>query len=88
MTASELVKYNGTSADKLGKSVFYPDFGTWLMLSTLTERILRHLATHHIFREVSPGVFAHNILSSVLDTGKDFTDIVAAYVDSLAAFIF
>ncbi|KAI0825595.1 S-adenosyl-L-methionine-dependent methyltransferase [Irpex lacteus] len=64
MSASEIVKYNGTSADKL-------------------ERILRHLATHHVFREVSPGVFAHNILSSLLDTGKDFEAITKEYVTSL-----
>ncbi|KAI0821463.1 S-adenosyl-L-methionine-dependent methyltransferase [Irpex lacteus] len=40
------------------------------------ERILRHLATHHIFREVSPGVFAHNKISSILDTGKDYETII------------
>ncbi|KAI0087145.1 O-methyltransferase [Irpex rosettiformis] len=40
------------------------------------ERILRHLATHHIFREVSPGVFAHNRLSSLLDTGKNYKAII------------
>ncbi|KAI0087146.1 O-methyltransferase [Irpex rosettiformis] len=40
------------------------------------ERILRHLATHHIFREVSPRVFAHNMLSSLLDTGKDYKTII------------
>ncbi|KAI0821462.1 O-methyltransferase [Irpex lacteus] len=57
MPVSEIVKHNGTSADKL-------------------ERILRHLATHHVFREVSPGVFAHNRLSSLLDTGKDYDTIV------------
>ncbi|KAJ7605435.1 S-adenosyl-L-methionine-dependent methyltransferase [Mycena polygramma] len=33
-------------------------------------RILRLLATHHIFREVSPGVFANNRVSSTLDKGK------------------
>ncbi|KAJ6476547.1 O-methyltransferase, partial [Mycena vitilis] len=36
----------------------------------LTARILRLLATHHIFREVSPGVFANNRVSSTLDKGK------------------
>ncbi|PAV21548.1 S-adenosyl-L-methionine-dependent methyltransferase [Pyrrhoderma noxium] len=34
-------------------------------------RILRFLATNHWFREVSPNIFAHNLLSSLLDTGKD-----------------
>ncbi|KAJ6548615.1 O-methyltransferase [Mycena capillaripes] len=36
----------------------------------LIARILRLLATHHIFREVSPGVFANNRVSSTLDKGK------------------
>ncbi|KAJ7101321.1 O-methyltransferase [Mycena belliarum] len=38
--------------------------------SDLLERILRLLATHHIFREVSVGVFANNRISSVLDKEK------------------
>ncbi|KDQ64437.1 hypothetical protein JAAARDRAFT_201773 [Jaapia argillacea MUCL 33604] len=33
-------------------------------------RILRLLATHHIFQEVKPDVFANNRISSYLDTGK------------------
>ncbi|KAJ6581687.1 O-methyltransferase [Mycena capillaripes] len=36
----------------------------------LIARILRLLATHHIFREISPGVFANNRVSSTLDKGK------------------
>ncbi|KAJ7115443.1 O-methyltransferase [Mycena epipterygia] len=36
----------------------------------LMARILRLLATHHIFREVSPGVFSNNRVSSTLDKGK------------------
>ncbi|KAK0205287.1 S-adenosyl-L-methionine-dependent methyltransferase [Desarmillaria ectypa] len=33
-------------------------------------RVLRLLASHHIFREVSPDVFANNRISSLLDSGK------------------
>ncbi|KAJ7149189.1 O-methyltransferase [Mycena crocata] len=33
----------------------------------LLERVLRLLATHHIFREVSPGVFANNRIQSPLN---------------------
>ncbi|KAF7349735.1 hypothetical protein MSAN_01700300 [Mycena sanguinolenta] len=36
----------------------------------LLTRILRLLATHNIFREVTPNVFANNRISSVLDKGK------------------
>lgn len=39
-------------------------------------RVLRVLATNHIFVEVSPDVFAHNRISSCLDTGKSVKDLV------------
>ncbi|KAI5119663.1 hypothetical protein M0805_007754 [Coniferiporia weirii] len=41
-------------------------------------RVLRFLATNHWFREVSPDVFATNLLSSLLDTGKEVTADFAA----------
>ncbi|KAJ6485343.1 O-methyltransferase [Mycena vitilis] len=41
-------------------------------------RVLRPLASNHIFRELSPNVFAHNRISICLDTGKSFADIQAA----------
>ncbi|KAJ6510967.1 O-methyltransferase [Mycena sanguinolenta] len=44
-------------------------------------RVLRPLATQHIFREVSPNVFAHNRLSTLIDTGKSFEAIQAAPED-------
>ncbi|KII89667.1 hypothetical protein PLICRDRAFT_559932 [Plicaturopsis crispa FD-325 SS-3] len=40
-------------------------------------RILRLLATEHIFKEVSPDVFANNRISSAADTGKPASDIFA-----------
>ncbi|KAJ7090725.1 O-methyltransferase [Mycena belliarum] len=40
-------------------------------------RLLRPLASQHIFREVSPGVFAHNRRSILLDTGKSSKEILA-----------
>ncbi|TFK45739.1 S-adenosyl-L-methionine-dependent methyltransferase [Heliocybe sulcata] len=43
----------------------------------LLGRILRYLATHHIFREVSPDVFANNRLSSVIDKGKSVDDLLS-----------
>lgn len=42
-----------------------------------TARILRLLATNHIFNEVSPDVFAHNRVSCTLDTGKSLAEILA-----------
>ncbi|KAF9471449.1 S-adenosyl-L-methionine-dependent methyltransferase [Pholiota conissans] len=38
-------------------------------------RVLRLLATEHIFKEVSPDVFANNRISSASDTGKPVKDL-------------
>ncbi|KAI0315782.1 S-adenosyl-L-methionine-dependent methyltransferase [Amylostereum chailletii] len=40
------------------------------------SRILRLLVTNHIFIEVSPDHFAHNRVSSVLDSGKSVDEIL------------
>ncbi|KAJ7246822.1 O-methyltransferase [Mycena haematopus] len=45
--------------------------------SKLLARILRLLATHHIFREVSTDVFANNRTSSTLDKGKSVDELLA-----------
>ena len=47
-----------------------------------TARILRTLATNHIFVEVEPDVFANNRISSCLDTGKSVGELIArlAYI--------
>ncbi|KAJ6472496.1 O-methyltransferase [Mycena sanguinolenta] len=45
--------------------------------SKLLARILRLLATHHIFREVSTDVFANNRISSTLDKGKSVDELLA-----------
>ena len=40
-------------------------------------RILRLLATHHIFDEIAPNVFANNRHSAVLDTAKSINELQA-----------
>ncbi|KAI0341313.1 O-methyltransferase [Trametopsis cervina] len=40
-------------------------------------RVLRLLATHHIFKEVAPDTFVNNRISSSLDTGKSIQAILA-----------
>ncbi|VDB83098.1 unnamed protein product [Peniophora sp. CBMAI 1063] len=40
-------------------------------------RILRTLATHHVFTEASPDVFTNNRLSSTLDTGRSCEQLAA-----------
>ncbi|KAF9490045.1 S-adenosyl-L-methionine-dependent methyltransferase [Pleurotus eryngii] len=44
---------------------------------TTITRVLRILATHHVFREVSPNVFTNNRLSSMMDTLK-FVEAIKA----------
>ncbi|KAH6918224.1 O-methyltransferase-domain-containing protein [Coprinopsis sp. MPI-PUGE-AT-0042] len=39
------------------------------------ERILRYLATQHIYKEVRPHVFANTRLSSMMDTGKSVEEL-------------
>ncbi|KAH9484885.1 4-O-methyltransferase 1 [Psilocybe cubensis] len=41
-------------------------------------RLLRYLATHHVYKEVLPDVFVNNRISSMLDTGKAVNDIIAS----------
>ncbi|KAL0057206.1 hypothetical protein AAF712_016159 [Marasmius tenuissimus] len=41
----------------------------------ILARFLRYLATLHIYRELSPGVFANNRVSAVMDTGKDVKEL-------------
>ncbi|KAG6910302.1 hypothetical protein DXG01_011699 [Tephrocybe rancida] len=43
-------------------------------------RVLRYLSTRHIFREVSPNVFANNRISSLLVKAKSVKEIQAEYV--------
>jgi hypothetical protein len=49
----------------------------------LPARILRLLATNHIFIEVSPDVFANNRVSSALDTGKPVEELLSRLALSL-----
>ncbi|KAG6856980.1 hypothetical protein H0H87_011369 [Tephrocybe sp. NHM501043] len=40
-------------------------------------RFLRYLASHHIYREVTPNVFANTRISSMIDTLKPSQDVIA-----------
>ena len=41
------------------------------LIMEYTARFLRLLATHHIFTETRPNVFANNRVSAVLEKGQD-----------------
>ncbi|KAJ6599022.1 S-adenosyl-L-methionine-dependent methyltransferase [Mycena vulgaris] len=40
------------------------------------SRLMRYLANSHLYREVKPNVFAHTMISSVLDTNKPIREIL------------
>jgi len=44
---------------------------------------LRFLAFHHVFREISPDVFANNRLSGLMDSGFPVKDLIAEHVDTI-----
>jgi hypothetical protein len=48
-------------------------------LTLFIARVLRLLATNHIFIESSPDVFKNNRVSSMLDTMKSLEDLKAKY---------
>ncbi|KAJ3927862.1 MAG: S-adenosyl-L-methionine-dependent methyltransferase [Lentinula lateritia] len=50
--------------------------------SSYLARVLRYLATRHIFKEVSPDVFAHNRPSSMLTKAKSLRAIEEEFVDA------
>ncbi|KZT70030.1 O-methyltransferase [Daedalea quercina L-15889] len=60
------------------KSLSAKEIGAYNHVNHLKlARVLRILATHHIFEEVSPNVFANNAISIVMDTGKSLTELEA-----------
>lgn len=59
---------------------FVRNYALLRMLRLITmslARILRFLATHGIFKEISPDVYTNNLLSSVLEKGRDI-DLLTA----------
>ena len=45
-----------------------------------TARVLRYLATRHVFTELSPDVYANNRISSVLTKTKPLEELKKEYV--------
>lgn len=50
-----------------------------LSVQYFTARLLRYLAVHHVYREIQPDVFVNNRNSSLFDTGKSVSEILAEY---------
>jgi hypothetical protein len=51
----------------------------------MSVRVLRHVAVRHVLREVTPGVYAHNRLSSTLDSGVPYESIIKESVSPYMA---
>lgn len=41
-------------------------------------RLMRYLATHHVYKEIEPDVFTNTRISSMLDTGKSVEELFAS----------
>jgi hypothetical protein len=46
----------------------------------LVARLMRYLATHHVYKEIKPDVFTNTRISSMLDTGKSVEELFASFV--------
>ncbi|KAF7353515.1 S-adenosyl-L-methionine-dependent methyltransferase [Mycena sanguinolenta] len=74
---------HGLHADKIagkshidgGKLGAYMNCGPQSTIRQSKARIMRHLASHHIYREVAPDTFANNRLSATLDTKKPVAEL-------------
>ncbi|KAF7369825.1 S-adenosyl-L-methionine-dependent methyltransferase [Mycena venus] len=76
---NDIAKKNGMDPMKIGKLQYTAIDSN--KFTVPTARVLRPLATQHIFREVSPDVFAHNRISAMLDTGKSSQAVLDAPED-------
>jgi hypothetical protein len=79
---AEIAKKADTDASKLGLFLAHCCPPSEIECRHL-GRILRLLATVHIFQEVAPDVFANNRTSSVLASGKTLEEIHKEYVAPL-----
>lgn len=89
MHVNEIAKYSNINPDKLGSCLVPPsDFYLFKHLDQqlFTARVLRLLATNHIFKEVAPNVFAHNRISRSLDTGKDGSVLAQSEYELILSF--
>jgi hypothetical protein len=73
----------GVDSDQIGTKSFTV---TWSVdslvpLSAHTARILRYLASRHVFTEVTPDVYANNRISSILAKAKPLEELKKEYVN-------
>lgn len=77
MPIKEIAAPTGVDHDKLGSCRDLKlSLGLVLIKFSWTARVLRLLATNHIFREVAVNVFANNKLSTMLDTWHSVDDLL------------
>jgi hypothetical protein len=81
----------GLHADKIaekshidgGKLGAYMNYAPQSAIRQSKARTMRHLASHHVYREVGPDTFAKNRLSATLDTKKPVAEVFSEYVAML-----
>lgn len=64
------------NSEKIGEQLKKP----YILQTTLifcSARLMRYLATHHVYKELSPDVFTNTRISSTLDTGKSVKELFA-----------
>ena len=75
---------SGLNPDRLGKKITsstkLSHCDVFSPINPYIGRILRLLATNHIFREIAPDTFTNNRLSASMDSGKSVKDILAECV--------
>ena len=78
---NEIGAKTGVGSDKLSRKNLNLIYGSQLShLSAHTDRILRYLASRHVFTEVSPDIYANNRISSILAKTKPLEELKKEYV--------
>jgi hypothetical protein len=75
VTAKDIAAKNGMNAGEICEFCLHFVDQCSLLTGKESARVLRLLATHHVFREVEPDVWTNNRLSSMLDTMKPTSEL-------------
>lgn len=78
MHARDIAAVRNVDPKKLGKRGFAHAVPIYMVTFSIA-RILRALATRHVFEEVAPDVFRNNRVSACMCTGKPVKEILEKY---------
>ena len=77
---NEIGAKTGVGSDKLSGKNLNLIYSSQLNLSAHTDRILRYLASRHVFTELSPDIYANNRISSILAKTKPLEELKKEHV--------